>query len=76
MLRMKAWDWKSYKTVHLSVALDVKEIKDCAALVVTALERLHKNDNLYRGVSPDVLMLDKRDIYRLMLLLFVDKYLI
>ncbi|POO00864.1 cGMP-dependent kinase [Trema orientale] len=31
----------------------------CAALVVTALEHLHKNDVLYRGVSPDVLMLDQ-----------------
>ncbi|XP_062090856.1 protein phosphatase 2C and cyclic nucleotide-binding/kinase domain-containing protein [Humulus lupulus] len=30
----------------------------CAAMVVIALEHLHKNDVLYRGVSPDVLMLD------------------
>ncbi|XP_019448371.1 PREDICTED: protein phosphatase 2C and cyclic nucleotide-binding/kinase domain-containing protein-like isoform X3 [Lupinus angustifolius] len=31
----------------------------CAAAVVNALEDLHKNGVLYRGVSPDVLMLDQ-----------------
>ncbi|CAJ1951699.1 unnamed protein product [Sphenostylis stenocarpa] len=31
----------------------------CAASVVTALEDLHKNGVLYRGVSPDVLMLEQ-----------------
>ncbi|KAF1859222.1 hypothetical protein Lal_00009806 [Lupinus albus] len=31
----------------------------CAAAVVTALEDLHKNGVLYRGVSPDVLMLNQ-----------------
>lgn len=31
----------------------------CAASVVTALEDLHKNGILYRGVSPDVLMFDQ-----------------
>ncbi|XP_061357967.1 protein phosphatase 2C and cyclic nucleotide-binding/kinase domain-containing protein isoform X1 [Gastrolobium bilobum] len=31
----------------------------CAASVITALEDLHKNGVLYRGVSPDVLMLEQ-----------------
>ncbi|KAI4347089.1 hypothetical protein L6164_007938 [Bauhinia variegata] len=31
----------------------------CAASVITALEDLHKNGVIYRGVSPDVLMLDQ-----------------
>lgn len=37
----------------------------CAASVVAALETLHKNGVLYRGVSPDVLMLDQKGYLQL-----------
>ncbi|GMJ07408.1 hypothetical protein like AT2G20050 [Hibiscus trionum] len=43
----------------LRTPLDEQSARFCAASVVTALEDLHENGVLYRGVSPDVLMLDK-----------------
>ncbi|KAK7247633.1 hypothetical protein RIF29_42520 [Crotalaria pallida] len=43
----------------LSSPFDEPAARFCAAAVVTALEDLHKNGILYRGVSPDVLMLDQ-----------------
>ncbi|KAK9026920.1 hypothetical protein V6N11_066778 [Hibiscus sabdariffa] len=43
----------------LRTPLDEQSARFCAASVVTALEDLHENSVLYRGVSPDVLMLDK-----------------
>lgn len=43
----------------LHTPLDEQSACFCAASVVTALEDLHKNGVLYRGVSPDVLMLDQ-----------------
>eukprot|EP00257_Ricinus_communis_P014156 XP_015571762.1 protein phosphatase 2C and cyclic nucleotide-binding/kinase domain-containing protein isoform X2 [Ricinus communis] len=43
----------------LHAALDESSARFCAASVVIALEDLHKNGVLYRGVSPDVLMLDQ-----------------
>ncbi|XP_044471671.1 protein phosphatase 2C and cyclic nucleotide-binding/kinase domain-containing protein-like isoform X2 [Mangifera indica] len=43
----------------LHVALDEPSARFCAACVVVALEDLHKNGILYRGISPDVLMLDQ-----------------
>ncbi|XP_039017712.1 protein phosphatase 2C and cyclic nucleotide-binding/kinase domain-containing protein-like isoform X2 [Hibiscus syriacus] len=43
----------------LHTPLDEISARFCAASVVTALEDLHENGVLYRGVSPDVLMLDK-----------------
>ncbi|XP_044464184.1 protein phosphatase 2C and cyclic nucleotide-binding/kinase domain-containing protein-like [Mangifera indica] len=39
--------------------LDETSARFCAACVVVALEDLHKNGVLYRGVSPNVLMLDQ-----------------
>ncbi|GAB4852627.1 hypothetical protein Ancab_016841 [Ancistrocladus abbreviatus] len=39
--------------------LDESSARFCAASVITALEYLHKNGVLYRGVSPDVLMFDQ-----------------
>ncbi|XP_031094178.1 protein phosphatase 2C and cyclic nucleotide-binding/kinase domain-containing protein-like [Ipomoea triloba] len=39
--------------------LDEASARFCAASVVTALEDLHKNGILYRGVSAEVLMLDQ-----------------
>ncbi|XP_055810510.1 protein phosphatase 2C and cyclic nucleotide-binding/kinase domain-containing protein isoform X2 [Solanum dulcamara] len=39
--------------------LDEESARFCAASVVIALEDLHNNGILYRGVSPDVLMLDQ-----------------
>ncbi|KAF8400848.1 hypothetical protein HHK36_014151 [Tetracentron sinense] len=39
--------------------LDEPSARFCAASVVIALEELHKNGVLYRGVSPDVLMFDQ-----------------
>lgn len=39
--------------------LDEPSARFCAASVVTALQELHENGILYRGVSPDVLMLDQ-----------------
>ncbi|XP_031487553.1 protein phosphatase 2C and cyclic nucleotide-binding/kinase domain-containing protein [Nymphaea colorata] len=41
------------------VPLDEPSVRFCAASVVVALEQLHKNGILYRGVSPDVLMFDR-----------------
>ncbi|NP_001312929.1 protein phosphatase 2C and cyclic nucleotide-binding/kinase domain-containing protein-like [Nicotiana tabacum] len=38
---------------------DEESARFCAASVVIALEDLHNNGILYRGVSPDVLMLDQ-----------------
>ncbi|KAA3477060.1 protein phosphatase 2C and cyclic nucleotide-binding/kinase domain-containing protein-like [Gossypium australe] len=43
----------------LHTPLDEQSARFCAASIVTALEDLHENGVLYRGVSPDVLMLDK-----------------
>lgn len=43
----------------LDTPLEETAAKFCAASVVIALEELHKNSILYRGVSPDVLMLDR-----------------
>ncbi|XP_065851430.1 protein phosphatase 2C and cyclic nucleotide-binding/kinase domain-containing protein [Euphorbia lathyris] len=43
----------------LHTALDEPSARFCAASVVIALEDLHQNGILYRGVSPDVLMLDQ-----------------
>lgn len=43
----------------LHTALDEPSAQFCSASVVIALEDLHKNGILYRGVSPDVLMLDQ-----------------
>ncbi|KAL5572619.1 hypothetical protein UlMin_022216 [Ulmus minor] len=43
----------------LHTPLDEQSARFCAASVVNALEHLHKNEVLYRGVSPDVLMLDQ-----------------
>ncbi|KAK1550901.1 hypothetical protein Q3G72_026614 [Acer saccharum] len=43
----------------LNSPLDEPSARFCAASVVAALEDLHKRDVLYRGVSPDVLMLDQ-----------------
>ncbi|KAE9588174.1 putative cGMP-dependent protein kinase AGC-PKA-PKG family [Lupinus albus] len=43
----------------LSSPLGESAARFCAASVVTALEDLHKNGVLYRGVSPDVLMLNQ-----------------
>ncbi|KAK3003417.1 hypothetical protein RJ639_018682 [Escallonia herrerae] len=42
----------------LQTPLDLLSAQFCAASVVTALEELHKDGVLYRGVSPDVLMFD------------------
>lgn len=39
--------------------LDEPSARFCAASVIIALQELHKNGVLYRGVSPDVLMLDQ-----------------
>ncbi|XP_020536383.1 protein phosphatase 2C and cyclic nucleotide-binding/kinase domain-containing protein isoform X2 [Jatropha curcas] len=43
----------------LHTALDEPSAKFCAASVIIALQDLHKNGVLYRGVSPDILMLDQ-----------------
>nr|KJB64985.1 hypothetical protein B456_010G074600 [Gossypium raimondii] len=43
----------------LHTPLDEQSARFCAASIVSALEDLHENGVLYRGVSPDVLMLDK-----------------
>ncbi|KAJ4839876.1 hypothetical protein Tsubulata_003181 [Turnera subulata] len=43
----------------LHTALDEPSAQFCAASVVIALEALHKNGILYRGVSPNLLMLDQ-----------------
>ncbi|XP_059634930.1 protein phosphatase 2C and cyclic nucleotide-binding/kinase domain-containing protein [Cornus florida] len=43
----------------LHLPLDEPSARFCAASVVSALEDLHKNGVLYRGVSPDVLMFDQ-----------------
>ncbi|KAL3337485.1 hypothetical protein AABB24_029904 [Solanum stoloniferum] len=43
----------------LNNPLDEESTRFCAASVVIALEDLHNNGILYRGVSPDVLMLDQ-----------------
>ncbi|XP_050216601.1 protein phosphatase 2C and cyclic nucleotide-binding/kinase domain-containing protein [Mercurialis annua] len=43
----------------LRTALDEPSARFCAASVVIALEDLHMNGVLYRGVSPEVLMLDQ-----------------
>lgn len=44
----------------LNSPLDEASARFCAASVVTALEDLHKNEVLYRGVSPEVLMFDQK----------------
>ncbi|KAG9449193.1 hypothetical protein H6P81_009158 [Aristolochia fimbriata] len=43
----------------LRMPLDESSARFCAASVVLALEELHKSRVLFRGVSPDVLMLDQ-----------------
>ncbi|KAK9269484.1 hypothetical protein L1049_001259 [Liquidambar formosana] len=43
----------------LHTPFDELSARFCAASVVSALEVLHKNGVLYRGVSPDVLMFDQ-----------------
>ncbi|KAF5196151.1 phosphatase 2C and cyclic nucleotide-binding/kinase domain-containing protein [Thalictrum thalictroides] len=43
----------------LYTPLDETSARFCAASVVIALQELHKNDVLYRGISPDVLMFDQ-----------------
>ncbi|KAM1727229.1 hypothetical protein ACFX12_017898 [Malus domestica] len=43
----------------LRTPLDEPSAKFCAASLVAGLADLHKNDVLYRGLSPDVLMLDQ-----------------
>ncbi|KAI8553833.1 hypothetical protein RHMOL_Rhmol05G0047100 [Rhododendron molle] len=43
----------------LHTPLDEASARFCAASVVSALQDLHKNEVLYRGVSPDVLMFDQ-----------------
>ncbi|KAF5748558.1 Phosphatase 2c putative isoform 1 [Tripterygium wilfordii] len=43
----------------LRTPLDEPSARFCTAFVVIALEDLHKNGILYRGISPDVLMLDQ-----------------
>ncbi|KAL4194085.1 hypothetical protein AMTRI_Chr05g66950 [Amborella trichopoda] len=43
----------------LHTPLDEPSARFCAASIVVGLEQLHKNGILYRGVSPDVLMLDQ-----------------
>ncbi|XP_068636640.1 protein phosphatase 2C and cyclic nucleotide-binding/kinase domain-containing protein-like isoform X3 [Aristolochia californica] len=43
----------------LHTPLDESSARFCAASVVVALEELHQNSVLCRGVSPDVLMLDQ-----------------
>ncbi|XP_068643392.1 protein phosphatase 2C and cyclic nucleotide-binding/kinase domain-containing protein-like isoform X2 [Aristolochia californica] len=43
----------------LRTPLDESSARFCAASVVVALEELHKSCVLFRGVSPDVLMLDQ-----------------
>ncbi|OVA20281.1 Cyclic nucleotide-binding domain [Macleaya cordata] len=43
----------------LHTPLDEQSARFCAASVVLALEELHQNAVLYRGVSPDVLMFDQ-----------------
>ncbi|XP_059431761.1 protein phosphatase 2C and cyclic nucleotide-binding/kinase domain-containing protein [Corylus avellana] len=49
----------------LHTPLNEPSARFCAAFVVTALGNLHKNGVLYRGVSPDVLMLDQRGYLQL-----------
>ncbi|KAK1286704.1 Protein phosphatase 2C and cyclic nucleotide-binding/kinase domain-containing protein [Acorus calamus] len=43
----------------LHTPLDESSARFCAASVIVGLEELHKNSVLYRGVSADVLMLDR-----------------
>lgn len=43
----------------LHTPFDEPSARFCAASVVVALEELHKNFILYRGLSPDILMLDQ-----------------
>ncbi|XP_050388056.1 protein phosphatase 2C and cyclic nucleotide-binding/kinase domain-containing protein [Argentina anserina] len=42
----------------LRTPLDEPSAQFCTASLITALEDLHRNDVLYRGLSPDALMLD------------------
>ncbi|XP_062148034.1 protein phosphatase 2C and cyclic nucleotide-binding/kinase domain-containing protein [Alnus glutinosa] len=49
----------------LHTPLNEPSARFCAASIVVALENLHKNGVLYRGVSPDVLMLDQRGYLQL-----------
>ncbi|ONK80591.1 uncharacterized protein A4U43_C01F19540 [Asparagus officinalis] len=46
-------------TSVLHTPLDESSAQFFAASVIVALEELHKNNILYRGVSPDVLLLDR-----------------
>nr|GMC63473.1 protein phosphatase 2C and cyclic nucleotide-binding/kinase domain-containing protein [Ipomoea batatas] len=57
----------------LHVPLDEASARFCAASVVTSLEDLHKHGILYRGVSPEVLMLDQTGHIRLVDFRFAKK---
>ncbi|XP_019192475.1 PREDICTED: protein phosphatase 2C and cyclic nucleotide-binding/kinase domain-containing protein-like [Ipomoea nil] len=57
----------------LHIPLDEASARFCAASVVTALEDLHKHGILYRGVSPEVLMLDQTGHIRLVDFRFAKK---
>ncbi|XP_047269056.1 protein phosphatase 2C and cyclic nucleotide-binding/kinase domain-containing protein isoform X2 [Capsicum annuum] len=53
--------------------LDEESARFCVASVVIALDDLHKNGILYRGVSPDVLMLDQTGHIQLVEFRFAKK---
>ncbi|KAL2500887.1 Protein phosphatase 2C and cyclic nucleotide-binding/kinase domain-containing protein [Forsythia ovata] len=55
-------------------SLDEPSARFCAASVVIALENLHKNGILYRGVTPDVLMLDQAGYIQLVDFRFGKKF--
>ncbi|XP_022893311.1 protein phosphatase 2C and cyclic nucleotide-binding/kinase domain-containing protein isoform X2 [Olea europaea var. sylvestris] len=55
-------------------ALDEPSARFIAASVVIALENLHKNGILYRGVTPDVLMLDQAGYIKLVDFRFGKKF--
>ncbi|KAL3368760.1 hypothetical protein AABB24_009539 [Solanum stoloniferum] len=57
----------------LNNPLDEESTRFCAASVVIALEDLHNNGILYRGVSPDVLMLDQTGHIQLVEFRFAKK---
>ncbi|CAA6666012.1 unnamed protein product [Spirodela intermedia] len=53
--------------------LDEPTARFCAASVVVALEELHETSTLYRGVSPEILMLDRRGHLQLVDFRFAKK---
>ncbi|KAG1335056.1 protein phosphatase 2C and cyclic nucleotide-binding/kinase domain-containing protein [Cocos nucifera] len=55
--------------------LDEPSARFCAASIVVALEELHKNSILYRGISPEVLMLDRSGHLQLVDFRFAKKLL-